>query len=248
MVLLSYIGGKARIKKAIVNQIPPGTSVVVSPFFGAGSVEFVCAASGIQVVGYDIFPELVQFWQQLKLHRLRIATKIERLLPVTKETYQRCRAQIGRGSSITRAVNFFVVNKCSFNGIMSGSYSPTLARQFITTPKRIRKFFYPPSLSVSKQDFSTTLRQHTSEFLFLDPPYYGINKTYGLKGEFSTIDHERLAVALEQRTHPWLLVYNDHPYIKKRYKHFFIRQLVSRYDSDREGKQLLIANYPLSGA
>ena len=40
MVLLSYIGGKARAAGQIAAAIPRDITVMVSPFFGGGSVEF----------------------------------------------------------------------------------------------------------------------------------------------------------------------------------------------------------------
>ena len=244
MVLLSYIGGKARIGQKILNAIPKDTVSLVSPFFGAGSVEFLCAHNGIVVVGYDVFPELVNFWQQLKLHQEKIADVVSSLLPMSKELFKQCRTEIS-DDALTQAVRFFVANKCCYNGIMSSSYSHTLGRHFMSTPGRIRKFVYPTNLFVHRQGFEETIRQHSSDFLFLDPPYFEINKTYGFRGEYSNIDHELLATLLESRTAKWLLVYNDHPYIRDRYKKFFITELVSRYSSITEGHQILIANYKL---
>ena len=242
MVLLSYIGGKNRIAQKIASHIPADVRTIVSPFFGAGSVEFLCAMNGKQVIGYDIFPELVNFWQQLKLFPAMIAIAIEKLIPISKEMYRHCR-QTNDNDPFAQAVNFFVVNKCSFNGIMSGSYSPALGNQFSNSPKHIRRFSYPDGLSVSVRNFPDAIKAHPAEFLFLDPPYFEINKTYGFHGEFSEIDHELLACLLEQHPQKWLLLYNDHPHIRDRYKKYVITELESRYSSNRAGAQLLITNF-----
>ena len=136
MVLLSYVGGKCRVANQIADAIPKDANVLVSPFFGAGSVEFLCASWGMTVLGYDIFPQLVNFWQAVKTSRLELADQVMSILPMTKEKYHACR------TSIDKAVDFFVVNKCSYNGIMSGSYSPLLARQFQSTPARLSLSIY----------------------------------------------------------------------------------------------------------
>jgi len=245
MVLLSYIGGKARVSKKIIEHIPPGVKLIVSPFFGAGSVEFLGAYQGYIVKGFDIFPELVNFWQQLKKNPGRFVQEVEQLLPMTKSRYMHFRTQLSpQLLTIKQAVMFFVVNKCSYNGIMSGSYSNVLGKLFTNTPKRLRKFKYPAHLSVQQQDFVKTLEDFPNDFLFLDPPYYEVMKTYGLKAEYSVINHELLARLLCKRKAPWLLVYNDHPWVRKRYSKCYMSPLVSRYNSNQTGRQLLITNYP----
>ena len=245
MVLLSYIGGKARAADRIAAVIPSDVQTLVSPFFGAGSVEFFCALNGMTVLGFDIFLDLVSFWQTLKAHPQRFKKEVEGFVPMNKTAYQTCKNRLRQNHehSFQRAVDFFVVNKCSFNGIMSGSYSRTLGDMFSSTPKRLGKFKFPPSLSVYCQSFQTTIDAHPTAFLFLDPPYYGIGKTYGISGEFSTIDHEELAQKLQSHVGRWLLVYNDHSWVRERYKDFCITDFLSRYGSNRRGAQLLISNY-----
>ena len=170
-MVLNYIGGKARVAQKIADAIPKDTSVLVSPFFGGGSVEFLCASRGMTVIAYDIFRELVQFWQTVKTSRLELADEVEAILPMTKERYHLCR------TSIDNARDFFIVNKCCYNGIMNGSYSHQLGRRFSSAPERLRKFVYPYNISVQCQPFSQTLAQHSEAFIFADPPYYEVGRT-----------------------------------------------------------------------
>ena len=237
MVLLSYIGGKAGVAQQIADAIPKDTKVLISPFFGSGSVEFLCASRGMDVLGYDIFPELVNFWQVLKTSRLELADQVESIGEMSKAKFHAYRGQCDT------ALGFFVVNKCCFNGIMGGSFSPLLGRRLSSAPARLRKFVYPDEVSVQCQPFTQTLAQHRDDFMFLDPPYYEVKNLYGLRSEFSTIDHEALASQLDQHRAKFLLVYNDHPWVRQRYSAYVITLLVSRYGSDRPGHQLLISNY-----
>ena len=64
---IRYAGGKSLAVGFICELIPDDIKKVVSLFFGGGSVEFAIANGlGIPVVGYDIFPDLINFFQVLK--------------------------------------------------------------------------------------------------------------------------------------------------------------------------------------
>ena len=62
---LRYAGGKSLAVGLITEHLPKGIKKVVSPFIGGGSVEIALAKElGLEVVGYDIFDLLVNYWQQ----------------------------------------------------------------------------------------------------------------------------------------------------------------------------------------
>ena len=61
---LRYAGGKSKAVGLILSNLPKlKTKRIVSPFFGGGSFE-LCASQelGIEVIGYDIFGMLTNFW------------------------------------------------------------------------------------------------------------------------------------------------------------------------------------------
>lgn len=61
---LRYAGGKSKAIGLILSNLPKlKTKRIVSPFFGGGSFE-LCASQelGIEVIGYDIFGMLTNFW------------------------------------------------------------------------------------------------------------------------------------------------------------------------------------------
>jgi len=61
---LRYAGGKSLAVGSILEFLPDDVKRVVSPFFGGGSVEIAIAKElGIEVIGYDIFEMLVNYWQ-----------------------------------------------------------------------------------------------------------------------------------------------------------------------------------------
>jgi site-specific DNA-adenine methylase len=64
---LRYAGGKSKAIGLILSNLPKlNRKLIVSPFFGGGSVELCLSQElDIQVIGYDIFGLLVNFWNTL---------------------------------------------------------------------------------------------------------------------------------------------------------------------------------------
>ena len=60
---LRYAGGKSLATGFIVELLPNNIKRVVSPFFGGGSFEIACSKElGLEVIGYDIFELLTNYW------------------------------------------------------------------------------------------------------------------------------------------------------------------------------------------
>ena len=64
---LRYAGGKSKAVGLILESLPKlKNKKVVSPFFGGGSLELcLCQNLGFEIVGYDTFDMLVNFWNVL---------------------------------------------------------------------------------------------------------------------------------------------------------------------------------------
>jgi hypothetical protein len=89
---LRYAGGKSNAVGLILEHLPAlKEKKIVSPFFGGGSFELVLAKHlGFQVIGYDIFAILVNFWNQAISNPKELADELERLVP-DKEHFDRNR-------------------------------------------------------------------------------------------------------------------------------------------------------------
>ena len=89
---LRYAGGKSKAIGLILNNLPKlREKKIVSPFFGGGSFE-LCASQllGIQVVGYDIFGMLTNFWNVLINHKEEFIEELNKFNITTEEfTYNR---------------------------------------------------------------------------------------------------------------------------------------------------------------
>ena len=61
---IRYAGGKTLAVGHIVELLPKSIKKVVSPFFGGGSIEIALTKKlGMQVIGYDIFDILCNYWK-----------------------------------------------------------------------------------------------------------------------------------------------------------------------------------------
>lgn len=88
---LRYAGGKTLAVGYIVNLLPNKIGRVVSPFLGGASVEIALAKElGIEVIGYDIFDILINYWHYQITQPEELAKKIAKFKP-TKEEYARVR-------------------------------------------------------------------------------------------------------------------------------------------------------------
>ncbi|WRC72010.1 DNA adenine methylase [Helicobacter pylori] len=84
---LRYGGGKSLAVGLIVEYIPNGVRRIISPFIGGGSVEIACTTElGLEVLGFDIFDILVNFYQVLLKDKQALYNNLLSLEP-TQETY-----------------------------------------------------------------------------------------------------------------------------------------------------------------
>ena len=236
---LRYPGGKTRAVKYILDYIPHSVSIC-SPFFGGGSVELALIDRGQKVVGYDAFRPLVNFWRRALVDPKRIATMAAMELPeLTKERFYSLQKRLVKEPDLdVQAAWFFVVNRSSFSGItLSGGMSPGHDRFNKSAIDRLKRF-QAPQLRVDAMDFSQSIIENPSAFLYLDPPYAIEPPTlYGNKGNMhNDFDHVLLADMLRQRE-GWVLSYNDCPYIRQLYAGYNIIEAQWTYGMNNNARR-----------
>ena len=200
---LRYAGGKSKAVGLILENFPTlRKKKVVSPFFGGGSLELALTQKlGFEVVGYDIFGMLTNFWDTLIKQPEQLAVALEQM-SVTKDSFTRYRHILlhywnkikppslvyntkkkieltAEEKSLLDDDNLMQAAYYYYN--MALSYGP----MFLGWPssneinpakfkRRIAKIraFKPGKLSVSCASFEEAISNHKEDFLFLDPPYY----------------------------------------------------------------------------
>jgi DNA adenine methylase len=249
---LRYPGGKTRAIEFITRFFPKKLDVLLSPFFGGGSIELLVASQGTIVYGYDIFSPLVEFWQCLTTQSNQLADEVEKYYPLPKERfYELQHTQTKFKTKLERAAVYYVLNRSSFSGAtLSGGMSPDHPRFTLSSIERLRDHSNP-NIKIAKADFKTSLEKHPFTFAYLDPPYLIKSSLYGRKGNaHKDFDHEGLADILKSREH-WILSYNDCDEIRNLYDGFHILTPNWKYgmSNDKMSKEVLVfsKDYKIKG-
>lgn len=200
---LRYAGGKSKAVGLILQHLPAlREKKIVSPFFGGGSVEIAMASElGYEVIGYDLFGMLVNFWQQAIAHPTELADELAKLIP-DEENFTRNRHILLHywdtikpsdlsyktkkhieltadektrltESPLMQAVYYYYNMQLSYGPMFLGWQSSVYLNpaRYTGIVDRIREF-RPGNLTLAQDSFENVIEKHANDFLFLDPPYY----------------------------------------------------------------------------
>lgn len=245
--ILRYPGGKHYGRKFIIPYFPQNITEMISPFLGGGSIEVFMASNGVKVHAYDKFDLLVNYWKYQLQQPRKLAERIHRYFPMSRYKFFELRNNIYTiPNGLERAAVFFVLNICSFSGItLSGGFSNENTRERFNKEKThslmIEKIqnLNITNMTVECQDFITTLERHTTEFMYLDPPYM-IKKDYlyGKMGNLhSNFDHYGLCERLKARNN-WIMSYDNNDVIRKMYKNNRIQEVEWNNSFNKKGKKI----------
>jgi DNA adenine methylase len=200
---LRYAGGKSKAIGLILENLPKlKEKKIVSPFFGGGSVELCMSQMlGIEVIGYDVFNMLVNFWNVLINHKNEFIDELLKFdIDEEEFTYNRhvllnywdkikpndlnykTKNKIElKKEDLTKLDNNIVNQAVYYYYNMTLSYGP----MFLGWPssneinkdkfkRRIDKIkeMNLINLHINCAYFQEILEKHSNDFLFLDPPYY----------------------------------------------------------------------------
>jgi len=238
---IRYPGGKSLAVGYIVELLPTNIKRVISPFFGGGSVEIAISKYlGLEVIGYDIFEILMNYWKiQIEKPEL-LYEKLKEIKP-TEETFNNVKAMLKdhwegkiKLDTITLATYFFFNWNLSYGpGFLSWTSNIYLnEKKYKKMIERVRDFS-PGNLKVGTADFRDILKKYPNDFMYLDPPYYIGPDSKVFKGIYpqrnfpiyhKNFPHEILRDMLKKHKGGFILSYNDCPTIRewyKDYKQFF---------------------------
>lgn len=234
---LRYAGGKTLAVGYIISLLPNKLSRVISPFFGGGSVEIAIAKElGIEVIGYDIFNVLINYWHYQITKPKDLADKISKFKP-TKKEYSRVREimkkhwkGIKKISGLELASVYYFNHNYSYGPHFLGSQSSVYLQpgKHKSIVQKVGNFNVK-NLKVFCDSFEKIIPQYKNDFLYCDPPYYleGDSKMFigmyphrNFPIHHKGFDHEKLRDLLKNHKGGFILSYNDCSTIRKWYKDF----------------------------
>ena len=191
---IRYAGGKSRAKKHIAPFVK-NEDKIVSPFIGGGSLEVHWASEGKEVIGYDVFDMLVNFWDVLLTKPDELATELSNITP-DMTTYKEVKEILMTLDKTQDMLSDWKTNHYKRNDVISldnvkratyyyfnhnTSYGPGYlgwGSSVYLNDKRWKKMvqtiksFKCDKLSVKQKDFTESIPYHKDDFLYLDPPYF----------------------------------------------------------------------------
>ena len=270
---LRYPGGKSRACTKLAQFLPDLKSFTEfrEPFLGGGSVALYVSKlhPHLQIWVNDLYRPLIIFWQQLQHDGVAIQDKlwsIKNKYPdrdTARELFKQSREDINDESKddFSRAVAFYICNKCSFSGLTeSSSFSPQASESNFSF-RGIEKLAEYSKLienwNITNYDWKELMSDNPKAFIYLDPPYDIKDNLYGKKGEMhKRFDHDEFAQACDEFTASQLISYNSSQLVRNRFKywgagefsHTYTMRSVGDYMNDQqERKELVIFNYGIEG-
>ena len=266
---LRYPGGKSRAIKKMVQFLPDMSKYKEyrEPFLGGGSVALHMTQTypHLEIWVNDLYEPLVNFWQQLQDEADEITTRLRTFKAAyptpekAKELFLESKELVNdaRASLVTRAVSFYIVNKCSFSGLTESS---SFSKQASDSNFSLRGIEKLPEYSEIIQNWvitNLTYERMTCDekdvFTYLDPPYEIKSSLYGKKGGMHKgFNHDAFAEECDRHTNHMMISYNSSQLIRDRFKewtpsefdHTYTMRSVGDYMKEQqERKELVLLNY-----
>jgi DNA adenine methylase len=247
---LRYGWWKSLAVWSIIEYLPENIEKIISPFFGGGSVEIAIAKElWIQVIGYDIFDLLVNYWNHQIKEPQKLYNELLKLKP-TKEEYERIKNELKKtwnkntGSNDylddeKKAIYYYFNHNLSywpwFLGWMSSIYLNE--KKYLSMLEKVKNFSLD-NLKVFCESFENVLPKHKNDFLYLDPPYFlewdskMFRWIYPMRNfpiHHNGFNHELLLNLLKKHKGWFILSYNDCSWIREAYKDFKIIEVSWQY-------------------
>lgn len=268
---LRYPGGKSRATVKLAQFLPDlkDYKEFREPFLGGGSVAIYITKMfpHLSIWVNDLYEPLSTFWKCLQDNGDEITQRLEYLKqrhpnPMSArvlfdESKEYLNMDERERDPIQTAVNFYIVNKCSFSGLTSNSSFSKQASDSNFSMRGIKKL---PGYSELIQNWKITngryqqlLTDDKSVFTYLDPPYDIKDNLYGNKGNMHKgFDHDGFATICDRFVGPQLISYNSSQLVRDRFTEWtaaefaltYTMRSVGSYNTDQaKRKELVLFNY-----
>lgn len=243
----AWVGGKSRLAKDIITLMPDHKTYA-EVFGGALSVFYQKEPSKLEIIN-DINSDLINLHRIIKTKPTSLQIELNNMLR-SRELFELIKA-IKPRNNIQKAAFYYYLISLSFGSKMDNFAMSKGAR----APKNIYKSFeiYSRRLKmavIENLSYEKFIKEYDSKdtLFYLDPPYVGTESYYKMPRAFDLSAHKNLASILRGIKGKFILSYNDCLVVKKLYKGFNIKEILTNYSlnvnsKNKKAKELIIMNY-----
>lgn len=210
-----WVGGKSRLRKAIISLLPSHTCYV-EPFAGAAWVLFGKPPSDVEILN-DIDEELITFFRVIKESPERFLRSFEFELTSRAEFERLAKLDPNQLDLIQRAHRFYYLIMAGWGGeldyprfatsIIDGGHGNRLIGALKTLKERILPVYERlRTVIIENLDWQECIERYdrSGSLFYLDPPYPGNGCNYAHNMR-SWDEHRALAKRLKKAKAKWIL-------------------------------------------
>ena len=181
---LRYPGGKTKVVGLISEYLPEKLpSKIISPFVGGASLE-ISWANNLdvdEVLGFDVFHPLVNFWQVILSEPSLLADELEKFdydadaykvyKQILKDWYED--PINNKLTDLEAAAHYYYNMQLSYGPMFLGWTSPgkPMTKKVYDGIIQSVRSFKCPKLKVERMSFEDSLLKYDEDFVYADPPY-----------------------------------------------------------------------------
>ena len=233
---LRYPGGKSKATTKMAPYFPPKNRVkhYREPFLGGGSVALWMTHNyDLESVWVnDLYWPLYNFWIHLRDRGEQLSNALHETktnyntVDKARELFEQSKKELSDKdtTNFEKAINFWIVNKCSFSGLTESSSFSKAASEGNFTLKGIADLKEYSKLiknwKITNQSYDTLLDGTIDDdlFIYLDPPYEISSNLYGKKGAMHKgFDHDLFAKNCNLNGPMTAISYNADQSVKERF-------------------------------
>ena len=202
---LRYAGGKSKAIYKLEKHLPKmyDNMEIHDCFLGGGSFPLYLTKlyPNLKVRVNDVYFPLYNFWVQLRDYGDKLSDTLNEIKKqnnspeLARELFDKQKKVIDdeNKSDFDKAVAFYILNKCSFSGLVSSSFSTqasvsNFGESGINNLKVYSKLIKSWEIyNMDYKDFIHEFSNHENVFLYLDPPYMIKDNLYGDHGELHKV-------------------------------------------------------------
>ena len=268
---LRYAGGKSKAIYKLEKFLPENINEINEIhdcFLGGGSFPIYLTKlyPDKKVRVNDTYEPLYNFWINLRdngKEMLKILLELKKKyhnIELAKNLFDKQKEKIVNDkNNFNRAVSFYILNKCSFSGLVSSSFSEQASVSNFSENGIVSLEYYSDLIKdweITNLDYRDFIEQYSNKpdiFLYLDPPYMIKDNLYGDHGDLHKIfKHEDFFDVCNNLECQQLISYNSDKLIKDAFNNYYISDYDLTYtlrstgtymEDQKKRKELAITNY-----